>query len=105
MENNPHNLNPGDLIKADIYSNPNFINGKYRVGQIGIDEDDLSKIKSKYVSILKGLKRKADLADKMIAEAEAEGRDTNNPDIMRELGGKINKEFNKSKSIFHTMFG
>jgi hypothetical protein len=36
------------------------------------------------------LRVKADSADKIIAEAEAQGKDTNNPDVMKELGKEIN---------------
>lgn len=28
-------LNKGDQIKTDLYSRPNAMNGKYRVGQLG----------------------------------------------------------------------
>lgn len=79
-------LNKGELIKADIYSRPNAI--KYRAGQLGLD--NLERIKDSDIFFLETLRMKADLADKMIAEAEAQGKDTTDPNVMKELGEEIN---------------
>ncbi len=81
-------LNPGELIKADLYSRPNAMNGKYRAAQLGLE--NLVKIKDEDVFFLETLKMKADLADKMIVDAESQGKDTNDPKVMNELGEKIN---------------
>lgn len=43
-------LNKGDQIKADLYSRPNALNGKYRAGQLGLD--NLANIKSRDVFFL-----------------------------------------------------
>src|SRR3989344_1300330 len=98
-------LNKGDQIKADLYSRPNAMNGKYRAAQIGLD--DLAGIKSKDIFFLETLKMKADLADKMIAEAESQGKDTKDPEVIKELGEKINAAgtpLHKSESIMTAVF-
>lgn len=81
-------LSKGDQIKADLYSRKNAMNGKYKVGNLGLN--DLSGIKDGNIFFLETLKMKADLADKVIAEAESQGKDTNNPKVMKELGEEIN---------------
>lgn len=98
-------MDKGKQIKADLYSRPNAMNGKYRVAQIGLD--DLTGIKDKDIFFLETLKMKADLADKMIAEAEAQGKDTNDPKVMRELGEQINAAgtpLHKSESVMTAVF-
>ncbi|MFA5157922.1 MAG: hypothetical protein WC451_01905 [Patescibacteria group bacterium] len=99
------NLTKGELIKADLYSRPNAMNGKYRAGQIGLD--DLSHIKDSDVFFLETLKVRADSADKIIAEAETQGKDTNDPNIMKKLGEKINalgKPLHRSESVMTAVF-
>src|SRR5437588_3712904 len=81
-------LNKGEQIKADLYSRPNAINGKYRASGLGLD--DLSGVKDSDVFFLETLKMKADLADKMIAEAEFQGKDTGDSKVMKGLGEEIN---------------
>ncbi|MGW8184994.1 MAG: hypothetical protein ACWGHO_02690 [Candidatus Moraniibacteriota bacterium] len=83
-------LSGGRLIKAELYSRPNAINGKYKTGQLGLELENLLEIKDSDIFFLETLKMKADLADKIIAEAELGGRDTNDSNIMKELGEKIN---------------
>lgn len=98
-------LNKGELIKAGLYSRPNAMNGKYRVGQLGLD--DLARIKDSDIFFLETLKMKADLADKMIAEAESQGKDTTDPSVMKELGEKINAAgtpLHRSESIMTAVF-
>ena len=98
-------LNKGELIKADLYSRPNATNGKYRASQIGLD--DLSHIKDSDVFFLETLKVRADSADKMIAEAESQGKDTTDPNVMKELGEEINalgKPIHGSESIMTAVF-
>jgi hypothetical protein len=98
-------LNKGDQIKADLYSRPNAMNGKYRVGQLGLD--DLAGIKSSDTFFLETLKMKADLADKMIAEAESQGKNTNDPNVMKELGEEINMAgtpLHRSEAVMTAIF-
>lgn len=78
----------GRDIKADIYSRHNQMNGKYKAGNLGLD--DLVKINNNDIFFLETLKVKADLADKMIAKAESQGKDTADPKFMRDLGKEIN---------------
>ena len=73
---------------ADLYSRPNAMIGKYRAAQLGLE--NLSEIKDSDIFFLETLKMKADLADKTIAEAEAQGKDTTDSNVMKELGEKIN---------------
>lgn len=96
------NVSKGDLIAADLYSRPNAMTGKYRACQLGLEN-----IKNKDVFFLKTLRMKADLADKMIAEAESQGKDTSNPEIMKDLGKKINSmstPIHRSESVMTTVF-
>ncbi len=98
-------LNKGELIKADLYSRPNAMNGKYRAGQLELD--NLAEIKDSDIFFLETLKMKADLADKMITEAEVQGEDTTDQNVMKELGKKINaagKPIHRSESIMTAIF-
>ena len=102
---NIEDLNKGDFIKAELYSSPNYLNGKYRAGQLGLD--DLAGIKNTDIFFLETLKMKADLADKMIAEAESQGKDTTDPNVMKELGEKINAmgtPIHRSESVMTAVF-
>jgi len=98
-------LNKGERIKADLYSRPNFISGRYRVAQLGLD--DLVKIKDSDIFFLETLKIKADLADKVFEEAKSQGRDTSDPSVIKELGEEINAAgtpIHKSESIMTAIF-
>ena len=98
-------LNKGRLIKSDLYSRPNATNGKYRVGQLGLD--NLAGIKYSDIFYLETLQMKADLADKMIAEAESQGKDTTDRNVMKELGEKINavgQPLHRSESVMTAVF-
>lgn len=87
MEKN-EDLNKGLLIKAGIVSRSNALNGKYKAGKLGLE--NLVDIKDSDIFFLETLRMKADLADKMIAEAESQGKNTTDPNVMKELGEKIN---------------
>jgi hypothetical protein len=86
---NIEDLNKGELIKADLYSRPNYMNGKYRAGQL-FGLDNLVKIKDSDIFFLETLQVRADSADKIIAEAESQGKDTSDINVMKELGKEIN---------------
>lgn len=91
----------GDQIKADLYSRPNNIEGKYKAGQI-FGLDNFEEIKDDDIFFLETLKIRADSADRIIAEAEAQGKNTNDPYVMKELGEQINalgKPIHKNESI------
>ena len=101
------NLNKGKLIKADLYSRPNAMNGKYRAARIGLDDNDLEEIKDSDIFFLETLKVRADSADKIIAEAEMQGKDTTDQNVMRELGEEINalgKPIHRSEAITTAVF-
>jgi len=92
--------NKGILIKADIYSRPNAISGKYKACQVGLD--NLEEIKDSDIFFLETLKVRADSADKIIAETEQQGRDITDPNVMKMLGEKINalgKPIHRSESV------
>ena len=98
-------IKKGVLIKADIYSRKNYQNGKYKITNIGLD--DLVKIKDNDIFFLETLKVRADSADKIIEEAESQGKDTNDPNVMKELGEKINalgKPIHRNESIMTAIF-
>jgi hypothetical protein len=102
---NNKKLGKGVNIKADLYSRPNAMNGKYKLGQLGLD--DLVGVKDSDVFFLKTLQVRADSADRMIAEAESQGKDTTNPEVMRELGKEINalgKPLHRRESIMTAVF-
>ena len=80
--------NKGKNIKADLYSRPNAMNGKYKVGQLGLD--NFATIRNDDLFFLETLEMKANLADKMIVEADLEGKNTNDLNIMKDLGIEIN---------------
>lgn len=93
-------LNKGGLIKADLYSRPNAMNGKYRAGQLGLD--DLAGIKDSDIFFLETLRVRANSADKTIAEAESQGKDTTDLNVMKELGKEINalgKPIHRSEAV------
>ena len=93
------NVNAGRFIKAYLYSSPNYM--KYRAGQL-FGLDNLEEIKDSDVFFLETLKVRADSADKMIAEAESQGKDTTDLNVMKDLGEKINalgKPIHRSESI------
>jgi hypothetical protein len=99
-------LSRGEFIKADLYSRSNAMNGKYKTGQLGLEE--FAKIRNSDIFFLEALQKKADLADKMIAETEAKGKDTTDSNIMKELGEEINAFFgtpiHRSESIISAVF-
>lgn len=97
-------LSKGDSIRADICSRPNAMNGKYELCNIGLE---LEEIRTKDVFFLETLQVRADSADRIIAEAESQGKDTTNPEVMRELGKEINalgKPLHLHESIMTAFF-
>lgn len=87
--NKNEELNKGELILADLYSRDNYVNGKYNAGHIfGLYDIDI-ELKND-VFFLETLQVRADSADRMIAEAEMQGKDTSNPEIMEAVGKEIN---------------
>lgn len=102
-DENIEDLNKGEQIKADLYSRPNAINGKYQIAGL----DDLIRIEEKDTFFLETLRMKANLADKLIKEAESQGKNTDDPEIMKELGVKINDAgtpITKTESIMSAIF-
>ena len=100
-------LSKGDKIKADLYSRPNAMNGKYRAAQIGLDDNDLAGIKSSDIFFLETLKVRADSADRIITEAETQGKNTADQNVMRGLGEEINalgKPIHRSDAVTTAVF-
>lgn len=93
---------PMDLIKADIYSRPNAINGKYKAGNYKLNvlsEEAFPTSLPERVPFLGrlfkasetaynagALRMRADLADLFISKAEKAGINTLNPDQARGMG-------------------
>jgi hypothetical protein len=100
-------LNKRDLILADLYSRRNYMNGKYGACPI-FGLSDVSKlINEKDIFFLETLQVRADSADKIIAEAEAQGKDTNDINVMKELGEEINAlgtPIHRNESIMTAVF-
>jgi hypothetical protein len=87
-------------ILAELYSRPNATNGKYSACELGLY--DLVNIKDIDIFFLENLQMKANLADKIIAQAESQGKNTNDPKVMKELGEVINAKFtpiHRSESV------
>jgi hypothetical protein len=82
-------INKGILIKADLVSRENYINGKYRIGQL-LGLSTLEQVKNDDIFFLETLQVRANSADKIIAEAESQGKNTNDINVMKELGKEIN---------------
>jgi len=95
-------LNKGEQILASLYSRINYINGNYQAAKIfGLENLD-SFINDKDVFFLETLKVRADSADKIIAEAKSQGKNIDDPDVIKELGEKINalgKPIHRSEAI------
>jgi hypothetical protein len=93
-------------IKADIFSRPNAMNGKYKAGRyaLGIDSEEafpshlpekipmLGRLYKASESAFNGaaLRMRSDYADKIIAKAEENGVDTLNPGQAESIGSLVN---------------
>ncbi len=93
------------IVKADIYSRPNAVNGKYKAGGYGLDvlsEEAFPSTIPEKIPLLRRLYRastsayngaalrlRADLADRYIAIAEKQGINTLNPDDAKPIGRMI----------------
>ena len=88
-------------IKAELITRPNATNGKYRACKFRLVNLAL-EIKDSDIFHLEMLQMKANFADKIISEAESQGKDTTDPNVMKELGEKINAAYTpipKSESV------
>lgn len=101
-------LNKGRDIYAELISRPNASNGKYRLCRLDqLESKNLFKISVSDIFFLESLQVRADSADKIIAEAEEQGRNTTDPDVMKELGEKINalgELIHRSQAIMTAVF-
>jgi hypothetical protein len=93
-------------IKADIFSRPNAMNGKYRAGKyaLGIDSEEaypshlpeliplLGRVYKASESAFNGaaLRMRADYADRLIKAADEAGVDTKDPDQAQGIGALVN---------------
>lgn len=94
-----------DAIKADIYSRPNAINGKYKAGRYGLEalteEAYPSTLPEKIPAFKRlfkasesaynggALRMRADLADRLIAIADKSGVNTLDPEQAKYLGNLV----------------
>lgn len=95
----------GMYIKAELYSRPNATNGKYRACQIGLD--NLAAIKDSDIFLLESLQKKANLADKIIAESESQGKNTTDLTVLKQLGIEINTRYtpiHRGESVMTALF-
>ena len=83
-------MNKGMQIKADLYSRPNALNGKYDACQLHYLLN-LNEVKNNDLFYLESLQVRANSADEIITEAEKEGKDINDKDVLKSLGEEINK--------------
>lgn len=83
-----------DRVRADVLSRPNALKGKYKAGLFGLEFWDKN-----YISECpERIKKKADLADELIAKAEKAGKDTNDKNILLNLGREVKSIMGKSIS-------
>jgi hypothetical protein len=101
-------INKGKLIKSELITRPNATNGKYRAGHLDqLDRENVLSIKNNDVFFLESLQVRANSADKIIFEAEEQGLNTNDPDVMKELGEKINalgELIHRSEAVMTAVF-
>ena len=93
-------MSKGTLIKADIYSRPFAMDGKYTTGRFGLD--NLEMIKDSDIFFLETMRMKADLADKYILEAmEKKGGDLSREELISvgEIVNSIGKPIHRSEAI------
>ena len=104
VNRNP-NVEVMDLIRADIYSRPNALNGKYRVGKYGLDvlteEAFPTSLPEKIPALGRlfkasetafngaALRMRADLADMYITKMEKSGLNALNPDHALGIGNLV----------------
>ncbi len=74
-------------ILADLFSRNNALNGKYRIANLGFDNDDILYKDTFYLETLVII---ANLFDKKIAQAETEGINTEDRTFIKEIGEEIN---------------
>lgn len=94
-------LSKGAKIKADLYSRPNEIEGRYKAAKI-IGLENFEEIKEGDVFFLETLQVRANSADKIFAEAESQGKNLNDPNVMKALGEEINalgKPIHRSEAV------
>ncbi|MEN6307788.1 MAG: hypothetical protein ABFD91_08540 [Anaerohalosphaeraceae bacterium] len=68
---------------------------------------DLTEIKDNDLFFLETLQWKANIADKIIAQAESQGKDTNDINVMKMLGEEINAKYtpiHRSESVMTAVF-
>lgn len=83
-------MNKGMQIKEDLYYRLNALNGNYEACQLYYLLD-LNDIKDTDLFYLESLQVRANSADEIIADAEKEGKDTSDPEVLKALGEEINK--------------
>lgn len=83
-------IEPKDKIKADLASRENQMNGLYGVLIVPNLSKSLWGENGNDMFFLKALKARADLADKIIAEAESKGVKLNDPEAVALLKERIN---------------
>lgn len=98
-------IDPIDALKADIYSRPNAMNGKYDNGKFALGKDFEEAFPTTLPEKIPGLGRlykmsesafvggalrfRADLADRLIPKAEAQGLDMSSPGAQAEAVGDL----------------
>lgn len=117
-------IEPMDLIKADIYSRPNSINGKYKAGDYRLNVLSEEAFPTSLPEKVPGfgrlfkasetafsggaLRMRADLADLLIAKADETGLNTLNPDVARPMGHLVGSltgrgSLGKGEAIAHEL--
>lgn len=117
-------LEPMDLIRADIFSRPNAMNGKYKAGdyRLGVLNEEafptsiperipgLGRLFKASETAFSGgaLRMRADLADLMIAKAEKQGINTLNPVEAKGIGHMVGSltgrgNLGKAEAVADTM--
>lgn len=84
-------------VRADVVSRPNALNGRYKAGKFGLEFWD-ADYDYEGPNIVRA---RADLADRLIAEAELSGKDVNNAEVLgviaKEVSSIIRKEILRNR--------
>jgi hypothetical protein len=91
-------------VQADVVSRDNGIASRYKIGSFGLDFWDNDYVPESPQRILE----RVNLADKLIAEAETEGANINDPEILRSLAEKIHllmgQSIPRSQAVLTALF-
>ncbi len=81
------------LTIADVVSRPNAINGRYTKANFGLDfwADDYE------IENFRWIKERADVADKKIAEAQSQGKNVDDRNVLADVAHEVKEDIKTGK--------